>query len=202
LLFTRKPRFTKDDLPSLLQACLAGDERAHYELIRQFAGFAKSVCMRYAAHPQEADEIINDGFLKVFTHLTRYDQTQSFEAWLRTVMVNTAVDYYRKKQKWAGEVGLEGIDVADWNDDIISAISAREILALVQQLPTTYRIVFTLFVVDGYSHTEIAAMLGIQEGTSRSNLRDARRKLQSMIKQNHPALYQQYTWPHQRYNEN
>lgn len=186
----------------MLNACLAGDERAQRELIRLFVGFARSICMRYAASPQEADEMINDGFLKVFTHLSHYDPTQSFEAWLRTVMVNTAVDYYRKRQKWAVEVGLDGIDVADWNDDIISAISAREILALVQQLPPAYRMVFTLFVVDGYSHLEIAAMLGIQEGTSRSNLRDARCKLQRMIKQNYPALYQQYTWPHQRYNEN
>jgi RNA polymerase sigma-70 factor (ECF subfamily) len=195
LRFTRKIRFTPGDLSSLLTACLADDDRAQRALIGQFAGFAKSVCQRYTANGQETDEIINEGFLKVFTHLNRYDPTQSFEAWLRTVMVNTAVDYYRKKQKWVGETDLEGVEVVDWNDDIIGELSVHEILGLVQQLPPTYRLVFTLFVVDGYSHREIADLLGIQEGTSKSNLRDARRKLQVMIKQTHPDLYYQYVWP-------
>lgn len=202
LLFTRKSRFTATDLPDVLTACLAGNERAQRVLIGQFAGFARSVCTRYTAHAQEADEIINEGFLKVFTNLDRYDPAQPFEAWLRIILVNTAVDYYRKRQKWAVEVGLDGIELADWNDDIIGAISAQEILGLVQQLPPAYRMVFTMFVVDGYSHREIADLLGIQEGTSKSNLRDARRKLQAMIKLYFPTLYQQYTWPNHRHNEN
>ena len=170
-------------------------------LIGQFAGFARSVCNRYTAHAQEADEIINEGFLKVFTHLNRYDSAQPFEAWLRTILVNTAVDYYRKRQKWADEISLDGLEITDWHDDIIGAISAQEILGLVQNLPPAYRMVFTMFVVDGYSHREIADLLGIQEGTSKSNLRDARCKLQLMIKHHFPTLYQQYTW-NQRYNEN
>ena len=201
MLFTRKSRFTATDLPGVLTACRAGDGRAQRALIGQFAGFARSVCSRYTAHAQEADEIINEGFLKVFTNLDRYDLAQSFEAWLRTILVKTAVDYYRKRQKWADEIGLDGVDIADWNDDIIGAISAQEILGLVQQLPPAYRMVFTMFVVDGYSHREIADLLGIQEGTSKSNLRDARRKLQLIIKHHFPTLYQQYTW-NQRYNEN
>lgn len=198
----RKPRFTASDLPSVLQACLAGDTLAQRCLIGQYAGYAKGICTRYAAHAGEAEEIINDGFLKVFTHLPHYDPTQSFKAWLRTIMVNTAVDYYRKNQKWANQLSLEGIDVADWNDDIISEISAWEILEMVQKLPPAYRMVFTMYVVDGYTHREISDLLGIQEGTSKSNLRDARRKLQSMIKQYHPHLYQLYHWPNRGLNEN
>jgi RNA polymerase sigma-70 factor (ECF subfamily) len=202
LFFKKKTRFSEDDLASVLQACLAGDDRAQRSLISQFLGYAKSICQRYTAHPHETEEIINEGFLKVFTHLDRYDPTQPFKAWLRTILVNTAVDYYRKQQKWAHQLSLDELEVIDWNDDVISAISAQEILEMVQQLPPAYRMVFTLFVVEGYSHREIADLLSIQEGTSKSNLRDARRKLQLMIKLHYPALYQQYTWPNKRYNEN
>lgn len=202
LFFRKKSQFTQDDLTSVLKACLAGDSRAQRTLIGQYLGYAKSICQRYTAHAQETDEIINESFLKVFTHLDRYDPMQPFKAWLRTILVNTAVDYFRKNQKWASQLSTDEVDVADWSDDIIAAISAQEILAMVQQLPPAYRMVFTLFVVEGYSHREIADLLGIQEGTSKSNLRDARRKLQTMIKQQYPILYKQYTWPHQRFNEN
>lgn len=202
VLFKKKTHFSEDDLPSVLKACLGGDNRAQRSLISQFLGYAKSICQRYTAHPHETEEIINEGFLKVFTHLDRYDPTQPFKAWLRTILVNTAVDYYRKQQRWANQLSLDDLEVIDWNDDVIAAISAQEILVMVQQLPPAYRMVFTLFVVEGYSHREIADLLSIQEGTSKSNLRDARRKLQRMIKLHYPALYQQYTWPNQRFNEN
>jgi RNA polymerase sigma-70 factor (ECF subfamily) len=202
LFFKKKICFTEDELSSVLQACLAGDQRAQRSLINQFLGYAKRVCQRYTAHPSETEEIINEGFLKVFTHLDRYDPTQPFKAWFRTILVNTAVDYYRKQQKWANRLSLDEVDLADWNDDVISAISAQEILDLVRQLPPAYRMVFTMFVVEGYSHREIADLLGIQEGTSKSNLYDARRKLQLLIKRYFPTLYQHYTWPNQRLNEN
>lgn len=202
MFFKKKPRFSEDDLASVIKACLAGDNRAQRSLIDQFLGYAKSICQRYAANALETDEMINEGFLKVFTHLDRYDTTQPFKAWLRTILVNTAVDYYRKQQKWAHQLSLDELEVIDWNDDVIGAISAQEILEMVQQLPPAYRMVFTMFVVEGYSHRDIADLLGIQEGTSKSNLRDARRKLQRMIKLYYPALYQQYTWPNKRFNEN
>lgn len=202
MLFKPKPRFQENDLASVLTACLAGDARAQRCLIGQFAGYAKSLCTRYAAGAEDAEEIIQDGFLKVFTHLPRYDPTQPFKAWLRTIMVNTAVDYYRKSQKWTSQLSLDDVDVPDWNDDVISAISAQEILALVQKLPPAYRMVFTMYVVDGYSHREIGDLLNIQEGTSKSNLRDARRKLQLMIKLYHPHLYQTYNWPNSGRHEN
>ena len=98
LFFRKKSQFTQDDLTSVLQACLAGDSRAQRTLIGQYLGYAKSICQRYTAHAQEMDEIINESFLKVFTHLDRYDPMQPFKAWLRTILVNTAVDYFRKNQ--------------------------------------------------------------------------------------------------------
>lgn len=202
MLFNAKSRFAESDLPSVLRACMEGNARAHRCLVSQFAGYARSVCLRYAAGAEEAEEIIQDGFLKVFTHLPRYDGDQPFKAWLRAIMVNTAVDYYRKNKKWANQISLDEVDIPDWSDDIIGAISTQEILALVQKLPPAYRIVFTLFVVDGYSHREIADLLSIQEGTSKSNLRDARKKLQLMIKLYHPQLYHTYNWPNSGRHEN
>lgn len=202
MLFRRKALFDEKDLSSILDACRDGNAQAQRCLIRQFAGYAKSISVRYAATFEEAEEIVNDCFLKVFNHLHSYDNAQPFKAWFRTIAINTAIDYYRKNLKWQGQLSLDDLEVADWSDDILSEISAQEILIMVQRLPPAYRLVFTLFVIDGYSHKEIANMLGIQEGTSKSNLRDARRKLQTMIKLNFPHLYQLYNWPNKGFNEN
>ncbi|MCE6991809.1 RNA polymerase sigma factor [Dyadobacter sp. CY323] len=202
MLFRRKALFDEKDLSSILDACKDGNAQAQRCLIRQFAGYAKSISLRYAANFEEAEEIVNDCFLKVFNHLHSYDNAQPFKAWFRTIAINTAIDYYRKNLKWQGQLSLDDLEVADWSDDILSEISAQEILIMVQRLPPAYRMVFTLFVIDGYSHKEIAGMLVIQEGTSKSNLRDARRKLQTMIKLNFPHLYQLYNWPNKGFNEN
>jgi RNA polymerase sigma-70 factor, ECF subfamily len=202
LLFKRNTLFNEQDLHSVLDACKLGNPQAQRCIIRQFAGYVKSISVKYAANIHEAEEIVSDGFLKVFNNLQHYDSAQPFKAWLRTIVINTAIDYYRKNLKWQGEVSLDNVEVTDWSNDILSEISSQEILILVQRLPPAYRMVFTLFVIDGYSHKEISEILGIQEGTSKSNLRDARRKLQAMIKLNFPHLYQLYNWPNKGFNAN
>ena len=202
MLFKKKALFNEQDLPSILDACQTGNSEAQRCLIRLFVGYAKSISARYAASFEEAEEIVNDGFLKVFLNLKNYDSSQPFKSWFRKIVVNTAIDYYRKNLKWQGQTSLDELEVTDWSNDILGDISAQEILAMVQRLPPAYRMVFTLFVIDGYSHKEIATMLGIQEGTSKSNLRDARRKLQMMIKINFPHLYQLYNWPNKGFNAN
>jgi RNA polymerase sigma-70 factor (ECF subfamily) len=117
--------------------------------------------------------------------------------------VNTAIDFYRKNQKYQLQSDLEeGLQVQDVDENIISRISADEILQLIQQLPPGYRIVFTMYVIDGYNHREIGNILGIQEGTSKSNLRSARQKLQLMIKQAYPDLYQVYALKTSQLDEN
>jgi RNA polymerase sigma-70 factor, ECF subfamily len=202
LLFKRNALFNEQDLSSILDACKDGNAPAQRLLIRQFAGYAKSISLRYAASFEEAEEIVNECFLKVFLNLNSYDKAQPFKAWFRTIAINTAIDYYRKNIKGRGQLSLDELDVPDWTNDVLSEISAAEILTMVQSLPPAYRMVFTMFAIDGYSHKEIADMLGIQEGTSKSNLRDARRKLQNMIKLNFPHLYQLYNWPNKGINEN
>lgn len=145
---------------------------------------------------------MNDGFLKVFNKLPRYDDTQPFKAWLRTIMINTAIDYYRKNQKYTLNTGIDNVEITDFSEDVISKIAADEILALVQKLPPAYRMVFTLYVIEGYNHREIAGLLGIKEGTSKSNLQDARRKLQIMIKKAYPHLHLAYAVKLNKHNEN
>ena len=198
----KKRSFSEDDLESVIAACLAQDKQAQRVLIKLFFSYAKSISMRYASNEVEAEEVMNDGFLKVFNNLSKYDHSQPFKAWLRTIIVNTAIDSYRKNQKYSHNVDLDDVEVADLSEDVISKISADEIIALVQQLPPAYRMVFTLYVMEGHTHREIAELLGIKEGTSKSNLQDARKKLQQMIKREFPHLHLAYAIKTNRINEN
>jgi RNA polymerase sigma-70 factor (ECF subfamily) len=202
LLFKKDKSFTADDQESILRACIKNDGAAQKVLIRQYYSFVMSISLRYSASREEAEEMLNDTFLKVFKNLGKYDFAQPFKAWLRRITVNTAIDYYRKNQKHSPPVGLDDVVIPDFSDDVISRISAEEILRLVQKLSPSYRMVFTLHVVEGYNHKEIAEMLGIQEGTSKSNLQDARRKLQQMIKAAYPQLHLAYGIKVNRMNEN
>jgi len=197
----REP-FKSDDLKSIIDACLAGNRLAEKRLIKMYFGFVKSITLRYASNNMESEEIVNDTFLKIFNNLAKYDYSRAFQAWLRTIAVNTAIDYFRKNQKYVHQADIDDVEVTDMSVDIISKISAEEILALVQKLPPSYRTVFTLYVVEGYNHREIADMLGIKEGTSKSNLQDARKKLQNMIKVYHPHLHLAYGLKIDKFNEN
>ncbi len=203
LFFKKKISYTEANLPDLIAACMSNNNQAQQAMLKIFMGYAKSICARYTSNHQEAEEILNEGFLKVFQHLEKYDTKQPFKAWLRTIFVNTAIDFYRKNQKYQLQSDLEeGLQVQDVDENIISRISAEEILQLIQQLPPGYRIVFTMYVIDGYNHREIGNILGIQEGTSKSNLRSARQKLQRMIKQAYPDLYQVYALKTSQLDEN
>lgn len=138
--------------------------------------------MRYASGSDEVEEMMNDGFLKIFSKMELYDRSQSFEAWFKTVMVRTSIDYYRKNHSRVAMVDIDDIHYLSYDDHLLERLSAEEILDLMQHLPPAYKTVFSLFIVDGYSHAEIGEMLGINEGTSRSNLSKARVKMQELIK--------------------
>jgi RNA polymerase sigma-70 factor (ECF subfamily) len=127
------------------------------------------------------EEMINDGFLKIFNNLSKYDSAQPFKAWVRTIMVNTAIDYYRSNKKYQLHVTINEIELTDFNDDVISQLSVEEIMGLISKLSPMYRMVFMLYVVEGYKHKEIAEMLGVNEGTSKSQLSHARKALQEQI---------------------
>ncbi len=202
MAITNEIDYQDDDTHSIIKACLQGNGSAERLLLKQNLGFAKLVTSRYAANAEEGEEIVNDGFLKVFQNLGKYQFDQPFKAWVRTIMVRTAIDYYRKNLKHHELVPLDDVDVANIGADVISKISTSEILKLIQRLSPAYRMVFTMYVLDGYTHKEIASMLEIKEGTSKSNLQDARKKLQIMIKKFYPNLYLAHALNSSKINEN
>lgn len=171
------------DLSDIISGCKAGKSSAQKLLFEKYYGYTKKICVRYSSDYEQAEEMLNDSFLKVFKHINSYNESHSFLAWLKTITVRTCIDYYRKYNSKAVMMDVNDVHYLESNDaSVLNQLGAEEILALVQKLPPSYRAVFSLFVVDGYSHAEIAEMLGINEGTSRSNLAKARLKLQEWIK--------------------
>lgn len=178
MIFKRNKSF---DLVKVLEGCRAGKGSAQKDLFEHYYGMAKRICLRYAGSSDEVDEMVNDGFLKVFAKIEMYDANQSFEAWFRTVMVRTCIDYYRRNSPKVSLIDIQNAPPIESNDYLVEKMSADDILELVQKLPPSYRMVFSLYVVEGHSHAEIAEMLNINEGTSRSNLVKARHKLQEWV---------------------
>jgi len=140
-----------------------------------------SICLRYSKTREEALEIVNDGFLKIFAKLDLHSRGHSFKSWLRRIMINAAIDYYRKNEKHYGSVDISYAKYESITEDALDQLSAQEIMNAVQELPPSYRIVFNLFVVEGFKHDEISVMLNISAGTSKSNLAVARSKLKRVL---------------------
>jgi len=201
-MFRKKSFFNENDLQSIIVACLDGNSQAQKALINMFLSYARTVCFPYVSNKEEAEEVINDGFLKILNNLHKYDHSRPFKAWFKSIFINTAIDHYRRTSKNNHQVNIDYVEVEYDGVDIVSKISADEILALVQKLPASYRLVFNLYVIEGYTHREIAEILNIKEGTSKSNLQDARRKLQSMILESHPHLYLAHALKANKINEN
>jgi len=171
-----------DSPEELLIASVKGDRKSQEKLYRHYYGFAMGVCLRYSQNRDEALEIVNDSFLKVFTKGEQYNANYPFKAWFRRIIVNTALDYYRSQQKHYFHENLdEAYEVSSTDGNALSQLNHDELLALVQRLPSGYKMVFNLFVIDGYSHEEIAQQLQISVGTSKSNLSRARETLRKMI---------------------
>jgi RNA polymerase sigma-70 factor, ECF subfamily len=189
-LISKYPDFKLDSAnDDTIKRCIQKEEQAQNKLFKEYFSYAKSVCLRYSSNAEDAKDILNKGFMKVFNNLEKYNSSYPFKAWLRTIMVNTALNHYRDNKKFDQEINLEGQEHIVYDEDVISQIAAEEILTLVQKLPPAYRTVFVMHVVDGYNHREIGEIIGINEGTSRSNFSKARVKLQVMIQKNRPELF-------------
>ena len=150
-------------------------------LYKAFYGFAMGICLRYTGNRDEAAEVMNQGFFKVFTHIESYDITRPFKAWLGKIMMNVSIDFYRANLKMAYTEDLDKAEHISDGELVDRNLHYNDLLAMVQQLPQAYRTVFNLFAIEGYSHEEIGAMLNINPGTSKSNLHKARHKLKQMI---------------------
>lgn len=157
---------------------MRGLSQCQRELYERFAGKMYAVCLRYARTREDAADILQEGFLKVFSKLEQFQFQGSFEGWVRRVMVNTALRAYQKQRYEFEQSGYEKLPELPVNPDAVSALSEAELMGLVRRLPDGYRAVFNLVAIEGYSHAEAADMLGIQESTSRSQLTKARRHLE------------------------
>ena len=140
-----------------------------------------SICLRYASNRDEASEILNDAFMKIFTNLKKFDFGKPFKPWLRKILVNTAINHYHKKQREIHVEDMQNAHNASDTEKILSGISYQEVISLLQRLPPAYRTVFNLYVIEGYSHEEISNMLNIAIGTSKSNLFKAKEQLKVIL---------------------
>lgn len=147
----------------------------------RYSGKMLAVCLRYTRHRMEAEDILQDAFIKVFDNISKFEFKGSFEGWIRRIVINTALKNYSKKSFKQEQIGLENQPELPLEPEIYSNLEEEELLRLINQLPDGYRVVFNLYAVEGYSHKEIADLLGIQESTSRSQLVKARKMLQGMI---------------------
>ncbi|MEN7547136.1 sigma-70 family RNA polymerase sigma factor [Rapidithrix thailandica] len=172
------------ELYRIIASCQKGKRSSQDWLYQHYYGFAMGVCLRYTQSRDEAAEIVNDGFFKVFTKLEKYTKGLSFMAWLRKIMVNTAIDHYRKNLKFHQHISLTYAHTEPSTESTLDQISEKEILKAIQDLPPSYRAVFNLYVIEGYKHSEIANILGISIGTSKSNLAVARAKLKQTLLRN------------------
>ena len=175
------PEYNSAVLQELLDGCLERNRRSQELLYKQFYGYAMSVCLRYTRSKEEAKEILNDGFFKVFTKLESFDNSRSFKTWLSRIMINTALDHYRQEVRRDIFENVDAADHVSVDETIISKLSHEELVSLIQKLTPSYRIVFSLYVIDGYTHEEIADKLSISLGASKSNLSRAREKLREML---------------------
>ncbi|MBR9921820.1 MAG: RNA polymerase sigma factor [Bacteroidetes bacterium] len=165
-----------------IQACVKRERWAQKLLYEEHYSKMMGVCMRYSNNSEDALDILHEGFIKVFRNIQKYKPGTSLIAWIRTIMVNTAIDYYRKAIRRRTEDIETAYDLSSSDPDAVSKCTEKEILAAVQELSPAYRAVFNLYVIEGFSHREIAERLHITESTSRSNLVKARNKLQEKLR--------------------
>ncbi len=183
---------TPEELTYHLTACSDNSRESQKIIYSSFYGYAMAICDRYTNNHEQSLEILNDGFLKVFREVHKYepaytDVVSSFKGWLRKIMVYTAIDHYRKEQKHSLVSQLENVvyQIPIASEDAISKISYEEIIKSIQKLSPGYRTVFNLYIIEGLTHEEVAFALGISVGTSKSNLSKARIQLQKILfKQN------------------
>ncbi|RYC67780.1 MULTISPECIES: RNA polymerase sigma factor [Spirosoma] len=166
----------------LIAALRRAEGRAHKVVYERYAGKMLAVCTRYCANRADAEEVMIDGFMRVFEKIDQFREDGSFEGWIRRIMVTESLMFLRKSKQWRQELPLDDVTVEpdyEWAD---ASLNETDLLRMIAQLPDGYRTVFNLYAIEGYSHAEIADTLGISEGTSKSQLSRARMMLQTLVK--------------------
>lgn len=171
----------QQEIAALARACKGRDAIAQQRVFKKYYGLMLAVCIRYAPNREEARDMLQDGFVKIFEKIDQYDESYSFVAWMKRIMINTAIDQYRKNMRTPTSDDETVLLNESVDEDAIASLGYQEILKLIQLLPKGYRTVFNLYVIEGYSHKEIADKLGVAEGTSKSQLNKAKKILQKKI---------------------
>lgn len=166
----------------LVKECVAGNHVAQRKFYDLFAKKMMGVCLRYTNSYEEAQDVLQDGFIKIFSKLPKFESKGSLEGWVRRIMVNTALDAYRKSKKHQKDVDVDTVGyMLDSNDYTIESMNANDLLKIIQAIPEGYRVVFNLFAIEGYSHKEIAEQLGVTESTSKSQYSRAKKMLRKIL---------------------
>jgi len=171
------------EIKNIIIGCLKGNRRDQELLYRRHAARLYAVCLQYSGNDEEARDILQEGFIKIFENLMHYKHEGSFEGWMRRIMVNTALERFRNKYNLYRVDDIDQIpepDAEPDNEDY-SGLEAVDLLGIIRELPPKYRVVFNLYAIEGYSHKEISKMVNISEGTSKSNLSRARVILQRRV---------------------
>ena len=169
-------------MQKIIKACKKQKRSAQRELYKSFYAYAMNICVHYANDTAEAKDIVHEGFMTVFKRIDNYKEYTPFKFWFRRVMINAAIDFHRKYHK--NVVSLEKLPEIETTANVFDDLAMDELLRLVQGLSPKYRIVFNLYIMEGFSHKEIAERLDISVGTSKSNLSRAKLKLQEAVKCN------------------
>lgn len=166
----------------LIRQCLHNDAKAQELFYQRFAPKMYGICLRFAKNQMEAEDVMQEGFVKVFINLKSFRGEGSLEGWIRRTMVNTAINYYKKKIKHQKDVEIDQDEPRlSQASEAIHDLSAQELLKIISDLPAGYRMVFNLNIIEGYTHKEIGELLNISENTSKSQLSRARRTLQKKL---------------------
>ena len=174
--------FYPENEQELINRCLKNEARAQEELYKKYARKMYGVCLRFAKNKPDADDILQESFIKVFGNLKYFKFAGSFEGWIRRIITTTAINFYKKNLRYTQELDINKMEESLYIEDISDqTVEKEELVQYMQELPDVNRIIFNMFVIEGFSHKEIGALLNIPENTSKSHLRRAKHELQKKV---------------------
>jgi RNA polymerase sigma-70 factor (ECF subfamily) len=181
----------EENISAIISGCQKGKRLAQEQLYKSFYKVMIQLCIRYTKDDSDAVEVLNNGFLKVFKNINKYDSRQgTVYTWIRKIIINSCLDFIRSKQNLAGHAELDESVEVHIEPEVIKKMKAAALLGLVRQLPPATRAVFNLYVIEGYAHKEVGKLLNISEGTSKWHLSEARKTLQKLIQQQDVKIYE------------
>ena len=181
-----------ENLDEIIHGCIQKNEKSQEMLYKRFFGYALSVAMIHCKNRDNALEIVNDSFVKVFKEIAKFDPSLSFKSWLRSIVINTSIDDFRRNSKKILFSDEETILVPDNTPNIVNQLTAQDILGLLNHLPDIQRLVFSLYEIEGFKHDEISALLNIPENSSRVYLTRAKKKLRELFQMYFKTNYEKF----------